>query len=126
MTSIRDARSQDPTRAAAELEAELAEFSFDGLTLLRHHLAEGKVLRGSWAGCVISYKRGRPGSTRRDRRGRARNAFTMRWDGGWMTDEEALTLVDAELARRRAGAPADGQPREPLGHAIVAHSPPHA
>jgi hypothetical protein len=93
---------QDPVRAVADLEEELAEFSYDGLVLLRHHLARGKVVRGSWAGCVISYKRGAPGSARRDRRGRARNAFTALWDSGWVTDEEVLGRVDAELLRRRA------------------------
>jgi hypothetical protein len=93
---------QDPVRAVADLEEELAEFSYDGLVLLRRHLARGKVVRGSWAGCVISYKRGAPGSARRDRRGRARNAFTALWDSGWVTDEEVLGRVDAELLRRRA------------------------
>jgi hypothetical protein len=93
---------QDPVRALADLEEELADFSYDGLVLLRHHLARGKVVRGSWAGCVISYKRGAPGSARRDRRGRARNAFTALWDSGWVTDEEVLGRVEAELLRRRA------------------------
>jgi hypothetical protein len=97
--------AQDRTRAVAELAEELAEFSYDGLTLLRAHLGEGRVLRGSWAGCVISYKRGDPGSARRDRRGRARNAFTRLWDAGWMTDEEVLRRVDAELAHRRSKLP---------------------
>jgi hypothetical protein len=101
MGSTADRRSQDRERAVAELEAELAEFSHDGLVLLKHHLDQGRVQRGSWAGCVISYKRGSAGSTRRDRNGRARNAFTVLWDGGWMTDEEVLDLVDLELIRRR-------------------------
>ncbi|HEX7120515.1 MAG TPA: hypothetical protein VF212_17115 [Longimicrobiales bacterium] len=87
--------------ALADLRAELHEFSHDGLVQLREDLARSAVVRGSWAGCVISYKRGAPGSTRRDRLGRARNAFTVLWDNGWLTDEEVLAIVDMELARRR-------------------------
>ncbi len=87
--------------ALADLRAELHEFSHDGLVQLREDLARSAVVRGSWAGCVISYKRGAPGSTRRDRLGRARNAFTVLWDNGWLTDEEVLSMVDLELARRR-------------------------
>lgn len=102
--------------ALAELRAELSEFSHDGLIQLREDLARRAVVRGSWAGCVISYKRGAPGSARRDRMGRARNAFTVLWDNGWLTDEEVIALVDVELARRRtepspAPSPAD-QPAE--------------
>lgn len=87
--------------AIMELVAELEEFSYDGLTLLRDDLVAGRVIRGSWAGCVLSYKRGRAGSTRRDRLGRARNALTVLWDGGWFTDEEVLAAVSRELVRRR-------------------------
>lgn len=90
-----------------ELTAELEEFSWDGLTLLRDDLQTGRVVRGSWAGCVLSYKRGIAGSTRRDRLGRARNALTVLWDGGWLTDEEVLTAVSRELARRVVDRPAD-------------------
>ena len=57
-------------------------------------------MRGSWSGCVISYKRGAPGSCRRDRYGRARNAFTVLWDNGWLTDEEVRAMLLAELSRR--------------------------
>ncbi len=88
--------------AMADLRAELMEFSHDGLVQLREDLARSAVVRGSWAGCVISYKRGAPGSTRRDRLGRARNAFTVLWDNGWITDEEVMAVVDEELARRRS------------------------
>lgn len=88
--------------ALSDLRAELREFSHDGLVQLREDLARSAVVRGSWAGCVISYKRGAPGSTRRDRLGRARNAFTVLWDNGWLTDEEVLSLVELELARRRS------------------------
>ncbi len=86
--------------AVRELEAELREFSHDGLVELREDLLRGAVVRGSWSGCVISYKRGAPGSSRRDRMGRARNAFTVLWDNGWLTDEEVASLVELELARR--------------------------
>lgn len=88
--------------ALADLRLELGEFSHDGLVQLREDLARSAVVRGSWAGCVISYKRGAPGSARRDRMGRARNAFTVLWDNGWITDDEVLAMVDLELARRRS------------------------
>lgn len=87
-------------QAATELRAELTDFSHDGLVQLIDDLANGAVVRGSWTGCVISYKRGAAGSARRDRMGRARNAFTILWDNGWMTEEEVLTLARAELLRR--------------------------
>jgi hypothetical protein len=86
--------------ALADLTAELAEFNHDGLVQLREDLARCAVVRGSWAGCVISYKRGAPGSARRDRLGRARNAFTVLWDNGWLTDEEVVQAVELELQRR--------------------------
>jgi hypothetical protein len=105
MISTPDRQLRDREHAVSELEAELEEFSYDGLVLLRHDLLQGRVLRGSWAGCVISYKRGAAGSARRDRRGRARNAFTALWDSGWLTDEEVLRRVDTELARRRVSVP---------------------
>lgn len=88
--------------ALADLHAELREFNHDGLVQLKEDLHRHSVVRGSWAGCVISYKRGAPGSARRDRLGRARNAFTVLWDNGWLTDEEVSALVDLELVRRRA------------------------
>ena len=86
--------------ALNELRAELRDFSHDGLVQLTEDLATGAVVRGSWTGCVISYKRGGAGSARRDRLGRARNAFTILWDNGWLTDEEALAEAGAELRRR--------------------------
>lgn len=86
--------------ALAELRAELAEFNHDGLTQLIEDLWSGAVVRGSWTGCVISYKRGAAGSSRRDRMGRARNAFTILWDSGWLTDEEVATMAHAELRQR--------------------------
>ncbi|MGH7575936.1 MAG: hypothetical protein ACREM1_12535 [Longimicrobiales bacterium] len=87
-------------QALAELEAELAEFSHDGLVQLREDLRAHRVARGSWSGCVISYRRGAAGSVRRDRLGRARNAFTVLWDNGWLTDEEVTRLAESELQRR--------------------------
>lgn len=91
--------------ALNELRSELAEFSHDGLIQLSEDLGRSAVVRGSWAGCVISYKRGAPGSARRDRLGRARNAFTILWDNGWLTDEEVQSLALAELARRLSDIP---------------------
>jgi hypothetical protein len=91
--------------ALADLHAELREFNHDGLVQLREDLTRHSVVRGSWAGCVISYKRGAPGSARRDRLGRARNAFTVLWDNGWLTDEDVNSMVELELARRRLSAP---------------------
>ena len=90
--------------ALADLRAELSEFNHDGLVQLREDLARCAVVRGSWAGCVISYKRGAPGSARRDRLGRARNAFTVLWDNGWLTDEEVVQAVELELSRRQEAA----------------------
>ncbi len=106
--------------ALGELEAELREFSHDGLVELRDDLTRGAVVRGSWAGCVISYKRGAPGSARRDRMGRARNAFTVLWDNGWLTDEEVATRVDRELGRRQSHAHPASLERDarPHGHDV--------
>lgn len=95
-------------QALTELVEELTEFSYDGLTLLREDLLSGRVIRGSWAGCVLSYKRGAAGSTRRDRLGRARNALTILWDSGWLTDEEVLAAVARERARREVPDGVDG------------------
>ncbi|MBI4545830.1 MAG: hypothetical protein HY703_11590 [Gemmatimonadetes bacterium] len=103
--------------AIAELRAELADFSHDGLVQLKEDLVRGGVVRGSWAGCVMSYKRGAPGSARRDRLGRARNAFTVLWDNGWLTDEEVLSLVEVELTRRRTHLPLPAPAPERLARA---------
>ena len=101
-------RYSETHRAEAlnELRWELAEFSPDGLIQLKEDLTQSNVARGSWAGCVISYKRGAPGSARRDRMGRARNAFTILWDNGWLTDEEVIALVDDEMQKRASDRPA--------------------
>ncbi len=98
-----------------ELAAELREFSYDGLVLLEEDLSAERVTRGSWAGCVLSYKRGAAGSTRRDRLGRARNALTVLWDSGWFSEEEILAAVTRELVRRGVQHPRDdvADPSEP-------------
>lgn len=89
------------TEALNELRAELADFNHDGLTQLIEDLSGRVVVRGSWTGCVISYKRGAAGSARRDRLGRARNAFTILWDNGWLTEDEVLDTARTEMRRRR-------------------------
>lgn len=108
-------RISDAHRAEAltELRSELAEFCHDGLMQLRHDLAYRVVLRGSWAGCVISYKSGAPGSCRRDRRGRARNAFTVLWDNGWLAEDDVAAAVADELALRCAALPTFTQSTRP-------------
>ena len=102
--------------ALAELRLELAEFNHDGLIQLGEDLQHHAVLRGSWSGCVISYKRGAPGSCRRDRLGRARNAFTVLWDNGWLSDADVALLLDEELARRLASTM---QPPPPARAAVA-------
>lgn len=93
----------EPQRREAldELSAELAAFSYDGLLALEGDLRTGRVVRGSWAGCVLSYRRGAAGSSRRDRDGRTRNAVTRLWDRGHLTDPEVAEAVRAEIRRRR-------------------------
>ncbi len=109
------------TDAVRELEAELREFSHDGLVELRDDLQRGAVVRGSWSGCVISYKRGAPGSSRRDRMGRARNAFTVLWDNGWLTDEEVVSLVELELTRRTPARAPSTSPVHPGERPVAGH-----
>lgn len=94
------------SEAMEELRAELETFSHDGLIALHEALEQGIVVRGSWNGCVISYKNGAAGSVRRDRLGRARNAFTVLWDNGWITDEQVKQEVEKELERRQIPQPA--------------------
>ena len=94
----------DRDQALSELKAELAGFHHDALVQLTEDLNAGIVSRGSWTGCVLSYRCGAPGSARRDRRGRSRNAFTSLWDHGWITDEEVCGAVARELASRRSAA----------------------
>src|SRR5690625_7574654 len=86
--------------ALADLRAELREFNHDGLIQLREDLVRHSVVRGSWAGCVISYKRGAPGSARRDRLGRARHALPVPGHNRWITDEAVIAMLGPQLARR--------------------------
>lgn len=91
--------------ADAELRAELREFSHDGLIQLEQDLVAQRVKRGTWAGCVLSYRRGYPGSVDCDRMGRRGNIFTRFWDAERIDTERVLRLVRAELearARERA------------------------
>ena len=99
--------------ALAELRLELAEFNHDGLIQLAEDLAQHTVLRGSWSGCVISYKRGAAGSCRRDRLGRARNSFTVQWDNGWLSDDDVGCILREELARRARSMVPDRTRRPP-------------
>jgi hypothetical protein len=91
--------------ALNELSAELEQFSHDGLVQLRDDLRHHTVARGSWSGCVISYRRGGAGSARRDRFGRARNEFTILWDHGWLTDEDVIFALETEMRRRTVEVP---------------------
>jgi hypothetical protein len=103
----------DRHRAGAlrELEREVAAFDRSGLVRLRADLRAGRILRRSWEGCPLSYRRGAPGSARRDRRGQPRNAFTALWDAGRITDRDVAAVVDRELARRDGPAPDPGTRR---------------
>jgi hypothetical protein len=87
--------------ADEELRAELREFSHDGLVQLEADLARGVVKRGTWDGCVLSYRRGGAGSVDCDRKGRRGNAFTRFWDSERIREEQVLTLVRAELLERQ-------------------------
>lgn len=104
--------------ALTELHSELAEFSWDGLLQLRDDLARHAVLRGSWAGCVISYKCGAPGSCRRDRLGRARNAFTVLWDNGWLSDQDVRAAVSDEMTLRTAALALRGSTQDAAAAAV--------
>jgi len=104
MSASANLSTEHRAEALAELRAELAEFSHDGLLALREDLARHAVLRGSWSGCVISYKAGAPGSCRRDRFGRARNAFTVLWDNGWLSEDQVAAAIADELTLRCAAA----------------------
>jgi hypothetical protein len=90
--------------ADTELRAELREFSHDGLVQLAMDLERGVVKRGTWDGCVLSYRRGGAGSVDCDRKGRRGNAFTRFWDSERIREERVQELVRAELAARRLGS----------------------
>jgi hypothetical protein len=74
---------------------------------------------------VISYKRGAPGSARRDRLGRARNVFTILWDNGWLTDEEVLAIAHERLRNERVAPPA-APPARRREHAALPSLQPNA
>jgi hypothetical protein len=95
--------------AEAELAAELGSFAHDGLTQLAEDLADGTVQRATWQGCVLSYRRGGPGSVEHDRNGRRGNAFTRFWDSERFPGERALEMVRGEITARNPGRrrPAD-------------------
>lgn len=87
--------------AEEELRAELREFAFDGLTQLQMDLNAKTVKRGTWDGCVLSYRLGAPGSVTCDRKGRRGNAFTRFWDTERLQAGAVLHLVDQEITTRR-------------------------
>ncbi|MBI4408679.1 MAG: hypothetical protein HY561_03160 [Gemmatimonadetes bacterium] len=87
--------------ADAELRAELREFAHDGLIQLTLDLERGGVKRGTWDGCVLSYRRGYAGSVDCDRKGRRGNAFTRFWDAERIDEMHVLKLVQEELEVRR-------------------------
>jgi hypothetical protein len=86
--------------AEYELRAELKDFAYDGLVQLELDLKAGVVKRGTWDGCVLSYRRGAPGSVNCDRRGRRGNAFTRYWDTERISNTIVCKIVQDELAAR--------------------------
>lgn len=86
--------------ADAELKAELRDFSYDGLVQLSIDLEAGTVKRGTWDGCVLSYRRGYAGSVDCDRRGRRGNAFTRFWDAERLGDAHVLKVLMQEICER--------------------------
>ena len=87
--------------AEAELRAELREFAYDGLTQLHDDLASHNVKRGTWDGCVLSYRLGGPGSVSCDRKGRRGNAFTRYWDTERVSPPTVLRMIEEEIETRR-------------------------
>lgn len=110
--------SPRPADANNELRGELREFSFDGLVQLEQDLDRNTVKRGTWDGCVLSYRRGAAGSVDCDRKGRRGNAFTRFWDAERIDREQVLALVRSELRARgvqRRSVPDRPSRREPVG-----------
>lgn len=87
-------------KAIHKLQNELSSFSHDGLIQLKEDLLENKVEKGSWGGCVLSYKRGYAGSVNTDNNEKARNLFTIEWDGNRLSNEEVVSSIDYELDLR--------------------------
>ncbi len=98
--------------ADTELRAELKEFAYDGLVQLALDLERGTVKRGTWDGCVLSYRRGSAGSVDCDRKGRRGNAFTRFWDAERLDETHVLEMVRAELQTRRTAAGEPGPSRD--------------
>jgi hypothetical protein len=84
-----------------ELRSELREFAYDGLVQLGNDLEQQNVKRGTWDGCVLSYRRGYAGSVDCDRKGRRGNVFTRFWDAERLNEEHVLRLVREEINTRR-------------------------
>jgi hypothetical protein len=99
--------------AENELRTELREFAYDGLVQLSIDLERGVVKRGTWDGCVLSYRRGSAGSVDCDRKGRRGNAFTRFWDAERLDEGQVLKFVRAEIEARTAAGSAPA-PEHPL------------
>ncbi len=99
--------------AESELRAELREFAHDGLTQLALDLEHGVVKRGTWDGCVLSYRKGSPASVDCDRKGRRGNAFTRYWDAEHFAEARVLDLIRAELEQRGTSQPEERPSSEP-------------
>lgn len=105
--------------ADIELRAELREFAHDGLVQLAADLERGVVKRGTWDGCVLSYRRGSAGSVDCDRNGRRGNAFTRYWDSERIDEAHVLKMVREEIRYRRTlvqDVPQTKPSREPVLH----------
>ncbi|HEX7050767.1 MAG TPA: hypothetical protein VF188_11235 [Longimicrobiales bacterium] len=102
--------------AEAELRAELREFAHDGLVQLGLDLERNAVKRGTWDGCVLSYRRGYAGSVDCDRKGRRGNAFTRFWDAERIDESQVRRLVQEELEARRSRqpSPVERRPESPI------------
>jgi hypothetical protein len=96
--------------AEAELRAELREFAFDGLTQLHDDLSTHAVKRGTWDGCVLSYRLGGPGSVSCDRKGRRGNAFTRYWDTERVPTDTVLRMIQEEIETRGSNEAPAGKP----------------
>lgn len=96
-----------------ELRAELREFAYDGLVQLGNDLEHQSVKRGTWDGCVLSYRRGYSGSVDCDRKGRRGNVFTRFWDAERVDEDHVLHLVREEIEARRQKQASDSAPRPP-------------
>lgn len=87
--------------AEAELQSELRAFAYDGLVQLQSDLQHANVKRGTWDGCVLSYRLGAAGSATCDRKGRRGNAFTRFWDTERVSTATVLRLIAQEMETRR-------------------------